>query len=103
MYWSIVRYKYLQDYKLHLTFKNGKSGVVDFRGYIRDRGLFRKFKEIDYFRRVTLNEELGVLQWPGGLDIAPETLYYQATGEPLPEWMVREGPGGRREKRRKAV
>jgi hypothetical protein len=31
--------------------------------------------------------ELGVLCWPEGVDIAPEIIYNEATGEPLPEWM----------------
>jgi hypothetical protein len=85
MYWSIVKFERLPGYRLHLTFKNGKSGIVDFEIYAKDRGLFRKFKDMKYFQQVSLNNELGVLCWPGGLDIAPETLYHQATGEPLPE------------------
>lgn len=32
----------------------------------------------------------GVLEWEDGPDIAPETLYAKATGEPLPDWMEAE-------------
>lgn len=35
--------------------------------------------------------ELGVLSWGGDIDIAPESLYSRATGEPLPDWMAAEG------------
>jgi hypothetical protein len=103
MYWSVVKFKYLQDYKLHLTFKNGKSGILDFSRYIKDRGVFRQFKDLEYFKKVSLNKELGVLCWPDGVDVAPETLYHEATGEPLPEWMIPEPQEKKKEKRRKAV
>jgi hypothetical protein len=103
MYWSIVKFVYLQDYKLHLTFENGKNGIVDFKTYIKDRGLFKKFKDIKYFKQVSLNDDLGVLCWPGGLDIAPETLYHQATGEQLPDWLVSKPQEKKQARRRKAV
>jgi len=35
-----------------------------------------------------VDPELGVLTWEGDLDIAPETLYADATGSPLPDWMT---------------
>ena len=37
-----------------------------------------------------LTKEIGTLCWPDGVDIAPETLYHEATGEPLPAWMKSE-------------
>jgi len=35
---------------------------------------------------------LGVITWNDEFDIAPETLYNDATGEPLPAWMETESP-----------
>jgi hypothetical protein len=43
------------------------------------------------------------LCWPGGVDVAPETLYHEATGEPLPEWLVPGPIEKKKEKRRKAI
>jgi len=37
-----------------------------------------------------VNEELGVLTWGDEIDIAPEVLYSEATGSPLPRWMIEE-------------
>jgi hypothetical protein len=35
----------------------------------------------------TVNHELGTLTWQNEIDIAPETLYSEATGSPLPDWV----------------
>jgi hypothetical protein len=34
-----------------------------------------------------VNSELGVLSWGDEVDVAPETLYAEATGTSLPDWM----------------
>ncbi len=34
-----------------------------------------------------MNEELGTLTWGDEVDVAPETLYAEATGSGLPSWM----------------
>lgn len=86
MDYEIVEFKLLDEYKMHLRFKNGKVGVIDFIEYLNKGGVFTKFSDINFFRRVFINNECGVLTWPGGIDIAPETIYSKATGEPLPEW-----------------
>ncbi len=78
-------------YEIEVTFDNGKSGVVDFSRYLEKGHLYKKFKDLAFFRSFEINRELGVLTWPGGIDIAPETLYSEATGAPLPAWVEREG------------
>ena len=45
-------------------------------------------RDLDFFKRFKVDPELGVLTWEGGQDIAPETLYADATGGPLPDWMT---------------
>lgn len=35
-----------------------------------------------------LDREIGNLTWNGEIDIAPETLYSEATHTSLPEWMI---------------
>lgn len=90
MYYDLVEFKYLGKYKLELVFENGKRGVVDLKDYVNKGGVFSRFSDREYFKQAYINRELGVLCWPGEVDIAPETLYHQATGEPLPEWMGKE-------------
>jgi len=88
MYYEVIKAKYIKDYKLEITFEDGKKGVVDFKDYKNKGGLFNRFADIEYFKKFYINDEVGVLCWPDGLDIAPETLYHKATGEPLPAWMT---------------
>ena len=85
MDWDIVDLKYIEGYKLNLTFKNGKKGVIDLSDYSRRGGVFSRFTDMDYFKKVYIDH--GVLCWPDNVDIAPETIYSMATGEPLPAWM----------------
>jgi len=90
MYSDVTEVRYLEGYKLEIVFENGKRGIVDFQGYIKKGGVFNRFSDMEYFKQVQINKELGVLCWPDGVDVAPETLYSEATGEPLPSWMRTE-------------
>jgi hypothetical protein len=45
---------------------------------------------MEFFKRFRINEELGTLTWQDEIDIAPETLYAEATHTPLPRWMEEE-------------
>ncbi|HAA04477.1 MAG TPA: DUF2442 domain-containing protein [Syntrophobacteraceae bacterium] len=87
MYVDIVSATYLEGYKIELVFENGKSGVVDFTKYVQRGGIFARLEDLESFRRFRIDQELGVIVWEGGIDIAPEVLYSEATEEPLPYWM----------------
>jgi hypothetical protein len=56
------------------------------------KGVFKRFRDLTFFREFRVNEELGTLTWSDESDIAPETLYAAATGAPLPDWMTKEEP-----------
>lgn len=90
MYCDVKEARYVKDYKIELSFEDGKKGVADFKGYAKKGGLFSRLSEVEYFKRFFVNKELGVLCWPDGQDIAPETLYHKATDSPLPAWMTSE-------------
>jgi hypothetical protein len=90
MYYEIKDFKHLGGYKLEILFNNGKKGIVDSKDYIKKGGVFSRFSDIEYFKKAYINNEFGVLCWPDEVDIAPETLYSEATGEPLPQWMALE-------------
>ena len=89
---DVVSARYLAGYEIEVTFDNGRGGVVDFSRYVERGGVFERFRDIKFFRKFRVNEELGVLMWENEVDIAPETLYAEATGEPLPEWMTNDPP-----------
>jgi hypothetical protein len=88
---DVVAAEYLDHYRIELCFDDGRRGVVDFAAYLERGGVFDHFRDMEFFRRFEINRELGVLTWGEGLvDVAPEALYSEATGAPLPEWMDAE-------------
>ena len=88
---DIVSATYKGEYKIEVTFDDDKKGVVDFSKYIKKGGVFNRFKDINFFKNFTINQELGVLTWGGEIDVAPETLYAEATRTTLPDWMEKKG------------
>ena len=78
---------YKDGYKIEVTFEDGAAGIDDFEKYLEKGGVFNKFKDIDFFKKFSINEELGVLVWGDEIDIAPETLHTDATQSPLPDWV----------------
>ena len=85
---DVVSASYKGDYRIELTFDNGERGVVDFSPYLRRGGVFKKLRDISFFHEFRVNPELGTLTWADEIDVAPETLYAQATGAPFPDWMT---------------
>ena len=63
---------------------------MDFQDYIHKGGVFKKFLDLEFFKNFHINDELGVLTWNNEIDIAPETIYSEATNSPLPNWMIAE-------------
>lgn len=87
MFHDATKVKYLGNYYLEVEFDTGEKGIVDLSDLSKEEGVFSRFSDIEYFKQVYINKELGVLSWPGDIDLAPETIYSMATGKPLPEWM----------------
>jgi len=87
MYKDVISANYRGGYKIEVEFEDGAKGVVDFSKYLSKSGVFEKFKDLEFFKNFKIDEELGVLAWEDEIDIAPETLYSEATGTPLPYWM----------------
>jgi len=90
MYYDVVQAKLKGYHLLEITFENGRSGTVDFHRFIEQGGIFARLADPEYFRQFSINRELGVITWLNEVDVAPETLYAEATGEPLPGWMAPE-------------
>ena len=87
MYKDIISANYKGDYKIEVVFEDGAKGIVDFSKYLSKGGVFEKFKDLEFFKSFKINEELGVLTWADEIDIAPETIYAEATDSQLPKWM----------------
>ena len=84
---DVVSAIYEGDYKIELTFDDGKKGVIDFSSYLTKGGVFKNFENLAFFKQFSVNSESGTLTWPNEIDISPEKLYTTATGSPLPTWM----------------
>jgi len=59
---------------LRLTFADGVSGEVDVLDRMRGP-VFATARTAEGFARVSVDVETGTIVWPGGADLAPDTLY----------------------------
>ena len=60
------------DYRLRLTFTDGAVRLFDVKPLLK-KGVFQELKDAAAFRSV--RAAFGTVQWPGGQDICPDTLY----------------------------
>lgn len=70
--------QYLGDYRLSLTFSNGRTGVADLEEYLRKetRNVFQYLKNKEVFSDFTVKNN--TLVWLDELDMAPEFLFYMS-------------------------
>ena len=64
-----------RSYQLELLFENGERRLFDMKPYL-STGIFRQLKEESAFRAVKAS--LGSIQWKGGQDLCPDTLYEES-------------------------
>jgi hypothetical protein len=82
MYWDITSAEYEMDYQIRVRFRDGKSGVVDLKPLVDKGGVFTALRDIEAFKAFSIDTEWHVLSWEDGrIDVAPETVYEEATGE----------------------
>jgi len=82
MYFSVSEAAYEGDYKIKITFQNGKSGIADLEKYISEGEIYQDIRNTEKFKNFSI--EFGTLTWENGeIDVAPETLYEIATGEKI--------------------
>ncbi len=87
---DVVKVKLLGSFRLKVWFKDGASGEVDISEIVKIRGIFEPLRIPEFFKRVSINPETFVLEWPNGADIDPEILYSKATGRPIKTMVWRE-------------
>lgn len=75
--WRIRAVGVLPDYRLAVTFNDGRSGIIDCASVLdsRNPGIYAPLADAAYFAQVRI--ELGVLMWPDGADLDPSWLYDQ--------------------------
>ena len=72
MYLSVNKVKALDDYKLEIVFENKETKIFDVKPYL-DKGLFKKLKDKNLFKRVKVSYDS--IEWQEGIDLDPEVLY----------------------------
>ena len=80
---DIVEARVLDGYQAYLRFEDGVEGVVDLGRLIRFEGVFAPLRDPGQFAKMTVNQELGTICWPGGADLDPDVLYAEVTGQPI--------------------
>jgi hypothetical protein len=74
----IVSVEPLPGYRLKVAFSDGLSGVFAVEPERRS-GVFLKLLDPQVFNAVTVNTDFGCVEWPGGIDLCPETMHQAVT------------------------
>jgi hypothetical protein len=92
----VVKVAPLPKYRLHVEFDDGVAGTIDLSGELAGE-VFEPLRDEAVFRQVTV-DEFGAVCWPNGLDLAPDAMHSELTGEPplqsRPRQEKAEGPAG---------
>jgi len=84
MFPRVVEVRYIEDFRLELTFADGLQAELDFADRVMDRGgVFTPLEDVTFFRQVRVDPEAGTLVWPNDVDLDPDVLYSEATGKPI--------------------
>lgn len=71
--WRVVKVRALPDYRLDVEFDDGVAGVLDYR-HVLWGPVFEPLRDPDRWAEVGIDKE-GVVCWPNGADLAPDTMY----------------------------
>lgn len=66
--------RYLHDYVIRVRFNDDVEGEVDLRNEL-DGEVFESLKDMNNFRRFSVDPDLQTIVWQNGADLAPEFLY----------------------------
>lgn len=73
MHW-VTGVSYIENYKLKLAFENKEIKLVDLQKHLEGE-IFKPLKDLSYFKKVTLNEDIDTIVWPNNADFSPDFLY----------------------------
>ncbi len=69
----------LAGYRLKVRFNDGLEGIYSVEPERRG-GVFLKLLEAKTFNAVIINSDFGCVEWPGGIDLCPDTMHQAMTG-----------------------
>ena len=74
MDYHVMEAKYVGGYVIWLRFRDGTAGEVDLSRELWGE-VFEPLRDLEYFKRFTIDPEGQTLVWPNGADFAPEFLH----------------------------
>ena len=77
MFLHITNARYLEDYKVEVSFNNGRKGIADLAEALKG-SMVEPLKNKSLFSCLVVDKELDTIVWPNGADLAPEYIYFQA-------------------------
>jgi len=77
MFLHVTEARYLESYKVEVSFNDGKKGIADLSAALKGP-VFEPLKDLSVFSQLRVDEELETIVWPNGADLAPEYIYFQA-------------------------
>lgn len=84
MFPRITKVRHVAEYRLELTFADGIQAELDFRNRVVGRGgVFKQLEDVEFFRQVRVDPEIGSIVWPNDVDFDPDVLYSEATNTPI--------------------
>src|SRR5271163_2414239 len=69
----------LAGYRLQVRFNDGLEGIFPVEPEQRG-GVFLKLLDTRVFNAVAVNPDFGCVEWPGGVDLAPDAMHQAMTG-----------------------
>lgn len=69
----VTKVEVLHDYVVRLEFDDGYVRVVDLGPELHGP-VFEPLRDPELFRQVRVDNEIGTIVWPNGVDLAPEFL-----------------------------
>jgi len=71
----------LAAHRLHVRFNDGLEGIFPIEPERRG-GVFLKLLDARVFNAVTVNPDFACVEWPGGVDLCPDTMHQAMAGAP---------------------
>ena len=75
----IVSAEPLPGCRLKVAFNDGRAGIFSVEPERRG-GVFLKLLDPRVFNAVTVNRDFGCVEWPGGVDLAPDAMHQTMAG-----------------------
>jgi hypothetical protein len=77
MFLHITEAKYIEDYRVEVSFDNGCKGIVDLSDVLKGT-VFEPLRDKKRFSQLKIDPELETIAWPNGADLAPEYVFFRA-------------------------